>query len=79
MDRTCTKCHKTMNIKHFTQRGTSKKTGKPLYISHCNPCKGRSYRNNQVKTQKLDIDPKWLVRGNVSDEGGNGFTQFTQE
>jgi hypothetical protein len=80
MTKTCGKCREKLNVKHFTKRGKSKKTGKPIYSSYCNLCREKNYgKNKKTNSEKIDIDPKWLIRGTISKESENGFTQFTQE
>ena len=76
MNKFCTSCKEEKDVKYFSKRtGKNKMVGKNKYLAHCNSCKAK-----KVPTAKQSpIDKKWLVRGIVSNEGGNGFTQFTQE
>ena len=76
MSKMCTRCKKEKSFKHFSKRNLkSKKTGKAAYLSHCKSCRSR----NSPPPKHEPIDEKWLKRGFVSGDGGNGFTQFTQE
>ena len=76
MDKYCTRCEENRNVKHFSKRNTkSKKTGKAMYLSHCKDCR----KKGNTPAKHAPINEKWLKRGFVSGDGGNGFTQFTQE
>ena len=47
---------------------------------YCASC-AATYRKapNTGKVKNCNIDPKWLTRGSISNAGGTGHTQFTQE
>ncbi len=72
--RKCTKCLEDKTDKHYSSRGVSKKTGKPLYNSWCKECSSSDQcRRNKRKPKKLKyfplkkpINKKYLTRGLIT-------------
>ena len=70
--KTCIDCKELLDYVSFSKRKRVKKNGDPMYSSVCKRCNVARSIAQQKRTLKrtAPVDPKWLVRGLVSDISG---------
>ena len=48
--------------------------------ARCKQCAALNrHQDPRNDEEKHSVDPKWLIRGTISKNGGSGYTQFSQE
>ena len=68
----CTQCKlKKLTAEFSTRKGRFKLDGTPMYTSTCKGCRRENAAEKRIKDEtdrlmKKKIDPRFLVRGNVS-------------